>query len=714
LHPQLGAGVERWPTIAGYEILGELGRGGMGVVYKARQVGLNRLVALKMILDGPHASPGHLARFRREAEAVARLCHPNIVHIHDIGEQEGRPFFSMEYVEGGNLAQRLAGKPQPSRSAAQLVETLARAVHAAHQQSIVHRDLKPANILLSGARQGIGGDALDALATLVPKISDFGLVKYVEAESPDRQTEKQPFLGLARTESGALMGSPSYMAPEQARSTARNLGPAADVYALGAILYELLTGRPPFIGAAPLDTVLQVLHEEPVSPRQLQPKLSRDLETICLKCLRKEPHKRYSTALELAEDLCRFQEGKPIKARPVGHVERIWRWSRRNPLVAGLLALIGLLLIGGTVVSSSFAVQAKRAEKEAKESQADTEAFSNFLTNDLLAAARPKGQDGGLGIDVTVRQALDEASPRVGQRFAGRPRAEAKARAAWGLTYLHMGESKGAIEQLEPLRELHLQEYGPDHPITLDTMNKLAWAYQIGGRSVEALRLFEDSLDRLQRTLGPDHPSTLRCMTNLANVYQDAERRDEALPLYEEALRRGRAKLAADDTGILRTMYNLATAYQDCERLSEAQRLFEETGRLRRARLGPDHPEVGRAFGMLGACLVKAKKHADAEAPLREACRIYEMQLPDSWERFAFLSVFGASLLGQQRFAEAEQPLLESYEGMKQRENSIRRNAKKFMTDNVERLVELYDNWGQKDKAAHWRKKLPVKEAGKK
>ncbi|HTU22693.1 MAG TPA: protein kinase [Gemmataceae bacterium] len=331
-----------FPTVAGYEILGELGRGGMGVVYKARHLALNRLVALKMILHGPHTGPKDLERFRQEGEAVARLHHPNIVQIFDVGASEERPYFVLEYIEQGSLAQRLRGDPQPIKPTLRLMETIARAVHFAHQQRLVHRDLKPANILLqkrsptdppppqndeSGASSTERGDSW---FSFLPKITDFGLAKRLDEHSP-------------RSYSGDLVGTPSYMAPEQAVATTRKVGPATDVYALGAILYEMLTGRPPFKGATTLDTVLQVLHEEPVRPSRLRPQLPRDLETICLKCLEKEPARRYASAVALADDLRRFRRGIPIKARPVGPVERGWKLARRRPLSAALV--LGILVV---------------------------------------------------------------------------------------------------------------------------------------------------------------------------------------------------------------------------------------------------------------------------------------------------------------------------------------------------------------------------------
>ena len=268
-----------------------LGRGGMGVVYKARDRRLNRPVALKMLLAGAYARPDELERFLREAEAEAALRHANIVQVYDVGDLDGRPYFTMEFVEGGSLAQKLAGTPLPAGQAAALLATLAEAVQAAHDGGIVHRDLKPANVLLT--------------ADGTPKISDFGLARRLDD-------------GAGLTQSGATLGTPSYMAPEQARGETQRSVPAADVYALGAILYEMLTGRPPFRAETAAETIRQVVEEEPVPPSRLNAKVPRDLETICLKCLHKEPHRRYASAAALAEDLHRFQRGEPIAARPAG------------------------------------------------------------------------------------------------------------------------------------------------------------------------------------------------------------------------------------------------------------------------------------------------------------------------------------------------------------------------------------------------------------
>jgi WD40 repeat protein/serine/threonine protein kinase len=325
----------------GYEILGVLGRGGMGVVYKARQQGLNRLVALKMPTAGADIGPAQLARFRREAEAVAQLQHPNIVQVYEVGEHAGRCYFSLEYLRGGSLAQQFTGSPLPARRAAELLRSLAWAVHAAHEHGIVHRDLKPANILLQIAddRLQIDKPVTDAetsaicnLKSAIPKITDFGLAKRLQGDA-------------GTTQSGAVMGTPSYMAPEQASGKNEAVGPAADVYALGAILYELLTGRPPFRAGTVLDTLDLVRSEEPVPPRRLQPKTPHDLETIALKCLAKEPERRYPSAGLLAEDLERWLEGRPIQARPVSTWERGVKWVKRRPAVSPLLGVSGLSVL---------------------------------------------------------------------------------------------------------------------------------------------------------------------------------------------------------------------------------------------------------------------------------------------------------------------------------------------------------------------------------
>jgi WD40 repeat protein len=387
----------RWPCVPDHEVVGELGRGAMGVVYKARQVSLKRLVALKMVLPGRAAGEEKLARFHTEAEAVARLQHPNVVQIFTVGVAEDGPYFTMELVEGGTLAARIAGTPWAPRPAAALAEALARAMYYAHGRGIVHRDLKPANVLLT--------------ADGTPKVTDFGLAKLFA----------DPAAG--QTASEALLGTPSYMAPEQAEARP-DVGPAADVYALGAILYELLTGRPPFKGETALETLRQVTQTEPVPVRRLQPKVPRDLETVCLKCLQKAPGKRYPSAGALADDLGRSLAGTPIRGRPVGAAERAVKWVRRRPAAAALVALAALVLVGLAGAGWWSAVREHRhaIRETALRGEADTNADLYRSERDAarlnlyvshLNLAQREWEEGHVGRAVELLEAL---VPREGEK----------------------------------------------------------------------------------------------------------------------------------------------------------------------------------------------------------------------------------------------------------------------------------------------------------
>jgi eukaryotic-like serine/threonine-protein kinase len=352
-----------------YEIIREIARGGMGVVFEARQVSLNRRVALKMILAGQLANDTDVKRFYTEAEAAANLDHPAIVPIFEVGQHEGQHYFSMGFVEGQSLSQRLNEGPLAAREAATLMVTVAKAIDYAHQCGVIHRDLKPGNILLD--------------QTGNPRVTDFGLAKRIQGDS-----------GL--TGSGQIMGTPSYMPPEQAGGKRGAVGPAADVYALGATLYCVVTGRPPFEAATPMDTVIQVLSDEPVPPRRLNASIPRDLETICLKCLEKEPDKRYASAAALAADLRRFLTGEPIAARPVTRLERAAKWARRKPTLAAaytlgvLAALLGGL--GGAAVWQWRAAETARSEVERQRDRADAARSEAETARGLAANAQAEAE----------------------------------------------------------------------------------------------------------------------------------------------------------------------------------------------------------------------------------------------------------------------------------------------------------------------------------
>jgi serine/threonine protein kinase len=620
--------------IPGYEILSELGRGGMGVVYKARHLRLNRLAALKMIGAGIHAGSKELARFQAEAEVVAQLQHPNIVQIQEVGQCQGCPWFAMEYLDGGSLRDQLKGTPLAPREAAELAEKLAWAVSVAHQRGIVHRDLKPANILLqahpdqhsSTAESGssrVRGEF--RLTKFEPKIADFGLAKWTAADQ-----------GLTQT--GDILGTPSYMAPEQADGKA--VGPAADIYGLGAILYELLTGRPPFRAATSLETLRQVTQDEPVPPRRMQPHVPLDLQTISLKCLQKDPTKRYPNAQALAEDLRRFLEDRPIQARPTPAWERAWKSAKRRPTLAALIgviigaaaAILGLIIMSQfrlqqerdlaekqrqeAVASKEKAVRAAEAEKEAKVNaetrEAETRAVLDFVQSKILAAARPFGQDGGLGHDVTLRKALETALPSLNTTFKNQPRVEARLRMALGISFSELSEPKIAAEQFEIARQLYTQELGPGHRDTLESMAWLAICYFALGRHLDALHLREETLRLRQENLGPSDRDTIASMLNLANSYGAVGRMKESHNLAGEALVIARAKLRPEDSLTLWLIHTVAMGYQAEGRLSEALELYEEALRGRQAALGAEHPETLASISDLATCYAALGRHAEA------------------------------------------------------------------------------------------------------
>ena len=397
LEPEPPSAAGAGPTfhrLGDYELIQEIARGGMGVVYKARQLSLSRIVAVKVVLHGPFSSEEFVQRFRTEAAAVAGLQHPNIVAIYEVGQHGDDHFFSMEYIEGKHLADLVRARPLPARRAAGYLKTIAEAVHYAHQRGVLHRDLKPSNVLL---------DVFDQ-----PRVMDFGLAKLLDSDAE-------------LTTTGQVLGSPSYISPEQAAGKASEFGPGGDIYSLGAILYHLLTGRPPFQGETIPEILLQVQNTDPVAPRRLNPSVPVDLQTICLKCLQKEPARRYDSAQELAEDLARFLAQEPIHARAVSPVEKAWLWCRRNPALASTLAVAAGLLLAVAIGSPIALIRIERA-RQAAESARGEEATMRMraasaerntqsqLYAALLDQAQATTRSGEMGHRVRALEALRRAA----------------------------------------------------------------------------------------------------------------------------------------------------------------------------------------------------------------------------------------------------------------------------------------------------------------
>jgi eukaryotic-like serine/threonine-protein kinase len=671
---------EPLPSVAGYQVLGLIGRGGMGVVYKARHLRLRRLVALKMIRSGPLAGVRERARFRAEAEAAARLHHPNIVQIYDVGQQDGRPFVALEYVAGGTLADRLAAGPLPAARAAALVEALARAVAAAHRGGVLHRDLNPTNILLAPDPDDPG------LGT--PKVADFGLAKRLgEADE-----------GPARTRTGAVIGTPSYMAPEQANGRPRDVGPAADVYALGAILYECLTGRPPFRAPSVLETLEQVRTRPPVPPSQLQPGVPRDLETIGLKCLEKDPHRRYPSAQDLAEDLRRFGDGLPIRARPVPAGRRFALWVRRRPALAALVALCtltSLALVGGGI-AYALALRAANARAEAHFRRA-FEAVDRMLTRvgdeelaevpemtpvrrDLLADALAFLQslvaDERHGSDPALRRELARAHQRLGLILGtlGRPdRAEEHLRRAVALQERLVAASPGRAEarmdlassrhdlglclngqyrraeaeaELRAARDLW-EPLAASDPLA---RRKLALCYnslsglaydlrRIPAAERAALRAIE-VLDAAHAADPEAEAERARYLYNLGLLYYGTGRSGRAEALFRRCLSAWEPQ-ARDGRGSSQRRAQLAECYHSLgyicigDRAGQAEGLFQKELALREslARQFPHAPGVqdnlARALHGLGVLYYHLGRRAEAAAAYERAVAIREALVRD-------------------------------------------------------------------------------------
>jgi serine/threonine protein kinase/tetratricopeptide (TPR) repeat protein len=653
--PDLGATADGPPaaecpgTVIGpYKLLEQIGEGGFGVVFMAEQTQpVRRKVALKVLKPGMDTRQV-VARFEAERQALALMDHPNIAQVYDGGETAaGRPYFVMELVRGVPITAFCDAGHLSVRQRLELFVSVCRAVQHAHQKGVIHRDLKPTNVLVT-LHDG----------TPVPKVIDFGIAK----ATGQQLTEKTLFTHFAQ-----MVGTPLYMSPEQAQMSGLDVDTRSDVYSLGVLLYELLTGTTPFdqerLRTVGYDELRRIIREEEPArpsarlstlgpaagaaaahrrsdPRRLRQLVRGELDWIAMKCLEKDRTRRYETANALARDVERYLADEAVEACPPSAGYKLRKFARQHRAALVTAAAFAVLLVAGGAVSAWQAVLARRAEAAALEArdtaaaeqrtavaqrdravaaEEEAQAVLDFFRGKVLAAARPKGEKGGLGRAATIREAVDAAEPGIAAAFERRPAVEAAIRNSLGATYWRLGDLDQAVRQHERALALWRQARGPDHRDTVHEMNDLALVYRAGGRLKEAIALHEDVLERDRAALGPDDPGTLSAMTNLALAYLDASRPADAITLAEAVLKVRRVTLGPDHDDTLTTAYILAQAYQNTGRVAESVPLFEATWKARRAALGPDNPATLWAQYRLATAYRDADRAAEAIPLLDEA-----------------------------------------------------------------------------------------------
>jgi serine/threonine protein kinase/tetratricopeptide (TPR) repeat protein len=651
-----GPATERAGAIIGpYQLVEQIGEGGFGVVFRAdQQRPVRRHVALKVLKPGMDTRQV-VARFEAERQALALMDHPNIAHVLDGGATaSGRPYFVMDLVPGAPITQYCDDHQLPPRERLALFVAVCQAVQHAHQKGIIHRDLKPSNILVA-----------ECDGKPVPKVIDFGTAKALE----QRLTDQTLVTGLGR-----IVGTLEYMSPEQAGLNALDVDTRADIYSLGVVLYELLTGTTPLTRerlrqTSVTETLRLIREEEPPRPstrlrkdeggRRKDEKKTRtgsfssliphpssfqELDWIVMKCLEKDRDRRYASPRDLAGDLERYLRGEAVLARPSSARYRLTKFVRRHRaavLAAGAVAAALLIGAGVAVWQAVVATRAQQdaltaaaAERTAKETalakEAEARAVLDFVRDRVFAAARPKGREKGLGPHVTLRRAVEAALPFVGPSFADQPLVEARLRMTLGISFAYLGEPRREVEQFERARTLYATHLGADAPEMRHCLNNLANGYYALGQYGEALRLYEQTLALTKARFGPDSPDALRGMHNLANCLAAVGRPADALRLREEALPLMKAALGPDHTYTLMAMHNLADGYSANGRREDARTLFEQTFARMKAVFGPDNPNTLAALGNLAASYDALGRHDEALPLHQQAVALYQAALgPD-------------------------------------------------------------------------------------